>query len=178
MVAKPPVKPIREDQRFEPDQDEAQREPVGRIIIAWAKLEAALEDLVWHFLDLCDDDGRVITCRMDARSKVELLRVFGSRVLPLDELPLYTKWLSFIAELQDSRNFAAHGLWGVLQPENVPVAMSLKPKAELGQIVSESFPKERMDAIYDGITKARRSALKLRDRLAEVRPRAPKPRLA
>ena len=45
----------------------------------------------------------------------------------------------------------AHGVWGTLMPDNIPVALSLKPKSEIGEVMSETFSPERMEGIIGGI---------------------------
>src|SRR5665213_3418992 len=47
---------------------------VGRTVIAWAKLEAAMGDLVWFMLGVNMDVGRFVTSRMEANSIIRMLR--------------------------------------------------------------------------------------------------------
>jgi hypothetical protein len=60
MRSKPPIREFRPDQHFTGEVLVDHYDTTGRVVIAWGKLEAALEDLIWHFLDLSDDDGRTI----------------------------------------------------------------------------------------------------------------------
>ena len=139
MHLKPPVKEFRSDQHFTGDVLEDHYNSTGRVVIAWGKLEAALEDLIWHFLDLSDDDGRMITARLDARPKLEMLNVLAKRYLAPRGAADLRKVLSLIGELQADRNFIVHGNWGTIFPENVPAAMSLRPKTPPGTIMTETF---------------------------------------
>jgi hypothetical protein len=53
------------------------------------------------------------------------------------------KFLSIMHKIEDrqaDRNFVVHGTWGTLLPENVPVALSLPPKAVPSEVMSETFP--------------------------------------
>ncbi|HEY3912453.1 MAG TPA: hypothetical protein VGM07_21565, partial [Stellaceae bacterium] len=74
---KPPFQKFRPDQHFTGEVPSDHYDATGRVVIAWGKLEANLEDLIWHFLDLSDDDGRIVTARLDARPKLDMLNVLG-----------------------------------------------------------------------------------------------------
>ena len=63
----------------------------------------------------------------------------------------FNETMTYVDELKDCRNFIAHGLWGTLEPDNIPVALSLKPKSEVGEVISETFSPERMEGITGGI---------------------------
>lgn len=174
---KPPVKEFRPDQHFSGDIPEDHYDLTGRIIIAWGKLEAALEDLIWHFLDLSDDDGRIITARLDTRPKLEMLNVLAKRYLAPRKATKLCNVLSLIGELQADRNFIVHGNWGTIFPENVPAAMSLRPKTPPGTIMTETFPKGRMEQICAHIGQCGFYLISVRDALTPSRHRQPKPSL-
>lgn len=131
MVEKPPIHPLRPDQALLPESPDDHLAFIGRLIVEWSRLENALEDMIWHFLDLSDDDGRVITCRLDARSKTEMLGAFDVRYLSPTLAGRLANVLKLIRELQEARNLVAHGAWGILMPENIPVALSLRIKGGL-----------------------------------------------
>jgi hypothetical protein len=78
---KPPAKDKGADQKIAPGINRAPRENIGNIVAAWSSLEAAIQAAIWAFLKLSDDDGRLVTARMDARPKIEWLRVLGERYL-------------------------------------------------------------------------------------------------
>ncbi|MEE9452752.1 MAG: hypothetical protein V3V13_00025 [Paracoccaceae bacterium] len=152
MTQKPPVQKLHPDQHAIPDISDKQVELVGRTIVLWSKLEAALDDTIWLLLGIHDEDGKIITRRMGADAKIQMLRTLGERKISNQELlTSFNENLTLIGELKDGRNFIAHGVWGTLMPDNIPIALSLKPKSEIGEVVSESFPVERMEAIISGI---------------------------
>ena len=84
---------------------------VGRLVIAWGFLEAAMQDCIWHILNVPLEDGRVITARADANTKLQWLRSLSKRHLKDTELLALTKILDVISDAQDDRNFIVHGVW-------------------------------------------------------------------
>jgi len=176
MPEKPPIQELRADQCHHADISDEQYFLIGRIIVEWSKLEATMEDTIWMFLDIDEDDGKAITKRLGADGKLQLLRTLGARYILVDELRApFVKLLQYVDELKEGRNFIAHGTRGTLMPDNVPVALSLKSKADPGEVISETFPKERMDAIYDSILLAKRKLIDLPELLGKPRrvPREP-----
>jgi len=79
--------------------------------------------------------------------------------------------IEFIGGYKEDRNFAVHGSWGTLMPENVPVCASIRPKAPPGEVISETFPKERMLAIINGILEAKQNLRTLMDLIEGSRKR-------
>lgn len=153
MPQKPPVQRLRADQHHEPDISDDQTCRIGQVIVLWSKLEAAMEDTIWMLLSLDEENGKAVTKRMSADAKIQLLRVIGPYHIA-DEaiLQKFSETLKLVDEFKECRNFIAHGVWGTMMPENIPVALSLKPKSEVGEVVSETFPKDRMEGIVEGIT--------------------------
>ena len=152
MVPKPPVQKLRPDQYVDPGVSDAQIDMIGRVIISFSQLEAALEDTIWFFLNLEEADGRIVTTRLSAVAKVQMLRALApNRITDENLLVEFNETMGLIDELRDGRNFIAHGLWGTLMPDDIPVALSLKPKSEPDEVVSETFDLERMEAIKAGI---------------------------
>ena len=156
MTQKPPIQKLRPDQHLKRGISAGQIALIGRVIVLWSNLEAALGDTIRFLLDLDDEDGRIVTMRLSADAKIQMLRSLGPHhISDKDLLAGVNKTLRLIDELKDGRNFIAHGVWGTLMPENVPIALSLKPRSDPGEIVSETFPPDRMKAIIAGIEVAR-----------------------
>ncbi len=152
MAEKPPVQKLQPDQYLNPDISDEQTGLIGQVIVLWSKLEAAMEDTIWMFLDLNEEDGKIITKRLSADAKIQLLRAMGPHhVLDASILKNFNETLKYADELKEARNFIAHGVWGTLMPDDVPVALSLKPKSEIGEVISETFSQERMEGIFGGI---------------------------
>lgn len=70
---------LRKDQRLEPRISDQQCELIGEFLANWSHLELVLEKLIWHFLKLVPDDGRIITSTLDARPKVRMVRELAKR---------------------------------------------------------------------------------------------------
>ncbi len=176
MAEKPPVRELRPDQYHDPDISEEQTRRIGQVIVFWSKLEAAMEDIIWMFLNLDDENGKVITKRLSADAKVQLLRVIGPRHISDTALiAMFKETLNYVDELKESRNFIAHGVWGTLMPDDIPIALSLKPKSEVGEVISETFSLERMDGIFGGIQAMLQRFVDLPEQLGKPRrvPREP-----
>ena len=121
MPQKPPIQPPPPDQHFEPTISDQQTHMIGRVVVEFSKLEGVLEDLIWFLLDIDEAAGRIVTKRLDAESKLQMLgaladlRIGSPKVL----IPL-KKTLGNIRELKDNRNFIAHGTWGQWCPRAFP----------------------------------------------------------
>ncbi len=152
MPEKPPVQKLRPDQYHNPDISDEQTRRIGQVIVLWSKLEAAMEDTIWMLLNLNEEDGKVVTKRLSADAKVQLLRVIGPRHISDRTLvAMFNETLNYVDELKEGRNFIVHGVWGTLMPDDIPVALSLKPKSDVGEVISETFSVERMEGISEGI---------------------------
>ncbi len=176
MPEKPPVQKLRPDQYHNPDISDEQTRRIGQVIVLWSKLEAAMEDTIWMFLNLDEEDGKVVTKRLSADAKVQLLRTIGRRHISDKTLVAkFNETLNYVDELKECRNFIAHGVWGTLMPDDIPVALSLKPKSDVGEVISETFSQERMEGILDGIRLALQRFVDLPEQLGKPRrvPREP-----
>jgi hypothetical protein len=95
--------------------------------------------------------------------KIELLRALVNTYCSCEFLDVILHVIDFIGGYKEDRNFVVHGSWGTLMPENVPVCASIRPKAPPGEVISETFPKERMLAIINGILEAKQNLRTLMD---------------
>ena len=151
MPQKPPIQKLGPNQHLDPKISDEQIDLIGRVVISFSKLEAALEDTIWFFLKIDEEDGRIVTKRLDAEFKIQMLRALAARhITDAGKLSEFNKLLTYIGEIKDGRNFIVHGVWATMMPDAVPVALSLKPKADPGVVVSESFPRDRMIALAAG----------------------------
>ena len=152
MPEKPPVQKLRPNQYLNPEISNEQTRQIGQVIVLWSKLEAAIEDTIWMLLNLDDENGKIVTKRLSADMKVQLLRGIGSRhISDKALLDKFNETMKYVDELKEGRNFIAHGVWGTLMPDDVPVALSLKPKSDVGEVISETFSVKRMEGISEGI---------------------------
>jgi hypothetical protein len=154
-MGKPPRKPLRSDQRVEPTISDKHCELMGEAIANWARLEVNLDMLIWLLVKVSDEDGKVLTSRVDANQKIQMARKLSQTNVPaLVKSLKINELLNKIDELRDDRNFLVHGTWGTLMPDNVPFGSSLRQKSEPGMISSETFPEARMNGIIRDIKTA------------------------
>ncbi len=153
----------------------AHQKMVGRVVIAWSTLEGAMQSLIWEFLNLGMSDGRIITSRLDASTMIAMLRALGIRHLVPEQLQDFLDLLATIEGYRLDRNFIVHGQWIILQPHSVPAAMSLRPEAEAGGVISETFPTERLYEIVHHIEDSRNRLIALEDAIRTSRDRLLQP---
>ena len=170
--AKPPVQPLGSSAvtAIAPIVSVEQQTLIGQVIVASSKLENAMQDTVWHFLRIEMGDGRIITEQMPASTVLRILRALANRHLDEPLLHEFLVIMDKIEDAQEDRNFIAHGTWGTALPMQEPMAMSLRPKAEPGTVMSETFPRGRMLAIVRQLSEALQFLVDLMARL-ETLPR-------
>jgi hypothetical protein len=173
---KPPFKPKSDLQSVLPNVPMEQQLLIGRVVVAWSKLENAMQDTIWHFLRIDTSDGRIVTERMDAVTFLRILRALGNRHLNEPLLHEFLSTMDKIEDRQEDRNFIVHGTWGTLMPDNLPLAMSLRPKAAPGEVISETFPPGRMNAIVREITGALDFLVRLMPQLKALPRKSDEPR--
>jgi hypothetical protein len=155
----PPV-PLRQDQTIH-QIGPIQEKLIGRVIAEWNRLENILHELIWRFTGMSFEDGRLFTERLDPDRAIKILNVLGSRYLDGDQLQKLIDLLAIADDLRGDRNFVAHGVWSVLQPEGHNLAASIRQKSEPGEIMSEHFPHTRMRAIARKIEQTRRALIEI-----------------
>jgi hypothetical protein len=140
-------------QTFIPHVSLLQEKLIGRAIVEFSRLEQALSHMIWHLLKLQMKDGRLITTRMDAQTKIAMLYVLVPRYFDTAKQRAALAVLDVAEIIREDRNFIAHGLWGTLMPDNVPMVASVRPKSDPDNIISEAFPAERMRSIISSTKK-------------------------
>ena len=156
---KPPTKPIPDGQTLVPGIDALQERLIGCVVTEWSRLEGALEDMIWTLTGLSFEDGRVLTSRTDAKTKIAMLQVLAPRYLADPTLRKVEEALVLADSLRDDRNFIMHGSWGTMVPINESTALSLRAASLPGMVTSESFSRARMVGILRGITEAKQALL-------------------
>ena len=153
---KPPITPRRPEQYVVSDVSQEQQRLIGLVVLNWSRLEASIDNTIWHFLNLGLDEGRVITNRLNTDLKITLLRSLAHAYLSEEDVnEVETRLLYYIGIYQEDRNFIVHGLWETLKPENVPVCKSLRPISPTpSEVIAETFPEERMINLINGINEA------------------------
>jgi len=81
---KPPITSLKPGQYVSPGISARQEMLIGRLVVEWAKLEAMMQDASNLGCSVRFEDGRVLTARMDARTKLQWLRTFSNRHVSQD----------------------------------------------------------------------------------------------
>jgi hypothetical protein len=58
---------------------------LGRIVMEWSKLENSLLALLWEFLNLSFEDGKILCNRMEVGTTIQMLRAMAQRHMIKDE---------------------------------------------------------------------------------------------
>ncbi len=162
---KPPITPLKDGQTVTPGVSDAQYRLIGRVIVHWSLLEGNMQDALWALVGVPIEDGRILTQRTDATRKLQWLMAFAKRHLVGEEKEEMSAILGNIESLRSDRNFIAHGSWGTLIPDNIPIAASVREKSDKAdEIIMETFPQGRMEAIISDITKANISIISWRNK--------------
>jgi hypothetical protein len=157
---------MRPDQRAAFGVSAAHTQLVGSVVIEWSRLESVLDYLIWDFLDISFEDGRVLTGRADAGTKIAHLRSIASRHLANhDKLEGLLVALDALDACREDRNFIVHGSWGTLHPEDVPIAASIRSKSKPDEVTNETFPAQRMHGLISVIVEMRVMLYTLLDEL-------------
>lgn len=152
---KPPFRDFRDDQYTVTDIWIEHQKLMARVIITWAKCEAALHALIWALVNLSEDDGRILTKSMGAKLLIPVAKALAQRHLSGNNKDDLLDALSLADQVREDRDFIAHGVWTTLMPDTVPLASSIRPTTPEGTVGTETFPADRMHAIIAVITKAK-----------------------
>jgi hypothetical protein len=168
---KPPLTPRREDQSFTQGVSGPVELAIGRAIIEWTNLEKAIEEVVWRFLRVNVDEGRIVTAYLDAKHKMRLARQLSQRHMKDADLEEFLEVLGHVDDLYEERNLMAHGQWVTMTPDNTPAVMSLREKlpdwVSRQEVIATTMSLERIQAIVNNMVIARNAVIDLRRRLPE-----------
>jgi hypothetical protein len=116
-------------------------------VMAFSDMEMSAEQFIWGVLGLSIDDGKLVT-QIDTKDKFELAKKLSERYrrpLHPNEQTTAEAW-SAIRSAIEARNKMAHGVWVMI--DNVtPIVVSYRIPIEPGQVNSEHFPLDRIDAV-------------------------------
>jgi hypothetical protein len=150
-----PKLPFRPGKSAVPGIGLIQERLIGRLVVERSNLEAGLNDMIWHLLNLSIDDGRVLTGRFDAVTNISMLRVLAPRFLEGDHLNDLLAVLSAADKMREDRNFIVYDVWGTLIPEGTPNAISIRAKSEPGEVIAEGFSHTRMKLLIKNVVSAK-----------------------
>lgn len=120
---------------------------IADVVIAFARLEAVAEELIWAFCGLSFDNGSLLTT-MDARPKFGLVQTLVEKHrVRLTNPTLPASFWTTLSDLRTHRNSVAHGQW-IMVDRKIPATASYRSKDQQGsRVVSEAFSTERLEAI-------------------------------
>ncbi len=148
---------------------------IGRVVTQWSVLEACMGGAIHCLLKVDFEAGRYVTARMDATALIRILRELGQLRLPEADFHKLSVLCDRIDMRREDRNLIIHGTWGRTDIHYEPHALSLRIKPDNpGQIVSETFPRERMIQIISDIQSLRRELVELL-KLDELLDKLPEP---
>ena len=125
---KPTVLPAKPGQTVNPTVSMLTERLIGRVIVAWSKLEACMDDFIWALLGVPIERGRIITVRMNAVRKIQTLRQLGGLVLSKSKFHELSPLLDQVDILRDLRNLVAHGTWGREGPKTTMLSCRSSPR--------------------------------------------------
>lgn len=142
----------RPDQSLTDSVPKAHLELIAVVIMQWSRLDGVIQELIWKFLKLDIEDGRVVTCLNDISVNISILRTLFKRKLPRTIADRLSLRLNRLTPLMEARNLVAHGLWATVMPEGDPGVLSLRKKTpEVGQIVWEGFSEDYLRKLVKAI---------------------------
>jgi hypothetical protein len=154
-VAKYPYKRGDPEQTYKEGVSKAQEALIGRTIVAWSRLERAIEEVIWAFLGLTIEEGRIITARLDVNFKLNMAQGLAERHLSAEEYSDFCDLLNRVRDIHEIRNVNVHGHWITVLPEKLPGAMSLKEKlpndTARNEVITTILPEETMLGIIRNI---------------------------
>jgi len=132
---------------------------IGRFVVEWSKLESTMDDLIWKFLGIPFEYGRIVTSHMDATGKIKILRQlietsFGHSSHDYVMFSYFKEALDHIDIIRIDRNLIVHGTWGRNQ-QRIPMSLSLRIRDTPSTVVSETFDDIRMRDLIQKIHAAK-----------------------
>lgn len=148
---KPPIKEMSKGQSLNSEIGLTHEKLIGRVVTYWSKLEASMEAMIWELFQLEMEFGRIITAKLDASSRIQMLRLQAKLEYESPQLDNFEELLSKIDIIREDRNFIVHAQWGTIDPLREPIAMSVRIKSDPTAVVGETFPRTRMLATISAI---------------------------
>lgn len=144
---------------------------IADVVIQFARMEAAAEDLIWQICGLSFENGSLLTT-MDARPKFELAKTLTARERITLTPPLPPTFWETTQDLRTHRNSVAHGLWSMVDGA-IPVSASFRDKDQQGKrIMGNAFPIDRLEAIARQCERCRTYLERLKEAHQTPRPKA------
>src|ERR1700751_2071690 len=102
--AKAPIAPRQPGDTYKREITENVTALIGNCIVRWSYVEQGIDEVIWEFLKLNVEDGRIVTAHLDARQKMMLFRQLGHRHLPRSHFDEFDTLLGRLEDLYETRN--------------------------------------------------------------------------
>ena len=129
--------------------------------------------MIWHILDLDDDDGKALAKRCDAATKIAIINDIAPRHLESAPLEALQDVVSGIDAVREDRNLIVHSVWGNSNPTMFLSQWRLRPKSGPYEVMSETFPHERLRQIASDTQKAKNALIEIMKQLGPWPHRSP-----
>jgi hypothetical protein len=100
---------------------------IGRAIIAWNKLEIAMEEAIWRAYGMTANagaqvgpPGKIVTSFLGFKQKLSIIRSLVAEVLGAAKLKSLKDLFSDLTDLEIDRNVISHGHWFAFNPKGDP----------------------------------------------------------
>ncbi len=145
---------------------------IGAVAVAWAKLENALNDLIWTSQGKDLQTGRTATQDLQITALLSTLQKTMQEHLNGDnfsnERRAVDNIIKFIHATKEERNYVIHGSWATVG--NMPGVCSLRADTpSLDLVTFEHYPRKRLNEIRDYANSANKSVMALIYRLESLR---------
>jgi hypothetical protein len=85
---------------------------IGRVVVEWARLERAVEQVIWGILDLKNDEfGTALTKQIPHLVHLHILVSLADQLLTPKGRDALQKLVNSITKLRPDRNLLVHGSW-------------------------------------------------------------------
>jgi hypothetical protein len=84
---------------------------IGAAIVACSTLEHTLEIVIWAYLKLNSEDGKMLTSRMEMNRRQAVLKDLMSRYSKNGIAPIDPQFWEMLQVVIEQRNKVAHGVW-------------------------------------------------------------------
>ncbi len=172
IVTRQPLEPTPVSGRLSRDVGTSQLRRIGEVVVAWAKLENSLNDLIWTVEGKTLETGRSATEDLHISSLLTALQNAMQRHLVGDKFKPERKAIlniiTFVNEVKDERNMVIHGTWATFN--GIPIVGYLRANTqEKSKVTFESYPADRMRDIRDFAISGIRNVTALIDRIEAFR---------
>jgi hypothetical protein len=163
-----PVQPARSTGRV----SMAQQRRIGAVAVEWAKLENALNDLIWTIQGKDLSTGRAKTEDLHITSLLVGLQNAVTEHLRGDgfagERRSISNIIDFVHKTKEERNIVIHGTWG--ERDGIPVVGSLRVDTlDPALVIFEDYVPARVYGIAQYATSAKRNVMAVIGRLEALR---------